>query len=107
MRYLDPKADWPFIETFGKHPDLTICFLNALLPLAENEYITEIEYLPVHLMPQTPLRDYSIVDVRCRDERGRIFIVEMQMLWSPAFMHRVLFNASKACLLYTSPSPRD
>lgn len=96
MRYLDPKADWPFIETFGKHPDLTICFLNALLPLAENEYITEIEYLPVHLMPQTPLRDYSIVDVRCRDERGRIFIVEMQMLWSPAFMHRVLFNASKA-----------
>ena len=28
--------------------------------------------------------------------RGRRFIVEMQMLWSPAFMQRVLFNASKA-----------
>ena len=34
--------------------------------------------------------------MRCRDKRGRQFIVEMQMLWSSAFMQRVLFNASKA-----------
>ena len=34
--------------------------------------------------------------MRCRDKVGRQFIVEMQMLWSSAFMQRVLFNASKA-----------
>ena len=30
-----------------------------------------------------------------RDEKGRQFIVEMQMLWTEAFKQRVLFNASK------------
>ena len=38
----------------------------------------------------------SVVDVRCMDMRGRQFIVEMQMIWTPAFQQRVLFNASKA-----------
>ena len=42
------------------------------------------------------LRKNSIVDVRCRDIRGRQFIVEMQMVWTPEFKHCVLFNASKA-----------
>ena len=97
MRYLDPKADLTFKKVFGEHPDLVISILNALLPFeTEEEHIVEVEYLPIELVPETPLKKNSIVDVRCRDERGRIFIVEMQMLWSPAFMHRVLFNASKA-----------
>ena len=34
--------------------------------------------------------------MQCRDNRGRCFIVEMQMVWSPEFEQRVLFNASKA-----------
>jgi predicted transposase/invertase (TIGR01784 family) len=36
------------------------------------------------------------VDVRCIDNKGRQFIVEMQMLWTDSFKSRVLFNASKA-----------
>ena len=47
-------------------------------------------------MPKNPLRKNSIVDVRCRDKRGRQFIVEMQMVWSAEFQQRVMFNASKA-----------
>ena len=58
--------------------------------------IAEIEYLTPELVPETPLKKNSIVDVRCKDKMGRQFLVEMQMLWSPAFMQRVLFNASKA-----------
>ena len=42
------------------------------------------------------MRKNSIVDVRCKDKQGRQFIVEMQMIWSPEFQQRVLFNASKA-----------
>ena len=30
------------------------------------------------------------------DSRGRQFIVEMQMIWSPEFMQRVMFNSAKA-----------
>lgn len=96
MRYLDPKADLTFKHVFGEHPDLVRSLLNALLPLEPSQEVVEIEYLPVELVPDNPLRKNSIVDVRCRDKRGRIFIVEMQMIWTPEFKQRVLFNASKA-----------
>ena len=36
------------------------------------------------------------LNVRCKDEQGRQFLVEMQMIWSEEFKQRVLFNASKA-----------
>ena len=95
-RYLDPKADLTFKRVFGEHPDLVRSFLNALLPLEAGEEIERVEYLPAELVPENPLRKNSIVDVRCRDNRGRQFIVEMQMAWSPEFRQRVLFNAAKA-----------
>lgn len=96
MKYLDPKADLTFKRVFGEHPDLVISLLNALLPIQEDEAVTEIEYLPADMVPDNPLRKYSIVDVRCRDKKGRQFLVEMQMVWSAEFQQRVLFNASKA-----------
>lgn len=96
MKYLNPKADLTFKRVFGQHPDLVMSLLNALLPLKQGEEITEIEYLPSEMIPKNPLRKYSIVDVRCKDKKGRQFLVEMQMLWSPEFYQRVLFNASKA-----------
>lgn len=96
-KYLDPKADLTFKKVFGEHPDLVISLLNALLPFDKpEEEITWIEYLPPELVPKNPLRKNSIVDVRCRDKRGRQFIVEMQMVWSTEFRQRVMFNASKA-----------
>lgn len=96
MRYLNPKADLTFKRVFGEHPDLVKSFLNALLPLEPEENITDIEYLPSEMVPKNPLRKNSIVDVRCKDNKGRYFIVEMQMIWSTEFKQRVLFNASKA-----------
>ena len=96
MKYLDPKADLTFKRVFGEHPDLVMSLLNALLPLSSEQEITDIEYLPSEMVPENPLRKNSIVDVRCKDKAGRQFIVEMQMIWSPEFKQRVLFNASKA-----------
>lgn len=96
MRYLDPKADLTFKKIFGEHKDLLISLLNALLPLADDEQIESVEYLSPELVPETYVGKNSIVDVRCRDVKGRQFIVEMQMLWTEASKQRVLFNASKA-----------
>ena len=96
-KYLDPKADLTFKKVFGEHPDLVISLLNALLPFTTaKEYITSVQYLNPELVPENPLRKNSIVDVRCMDSRGRQFIVEMQMIWSPEFMQRVMFNSAKA-----------
>lgn len=96
MRYLDPKNDLTFKKVFGQHPHLLRSFLNALLPLEEGQVIESLEYLPAELVPVVPLFKHSIVDVRCQDNTGRQFIVEMQMLWTDSFKSRVLFNASKA-----------
>ena len=94
---MDPKADLTFKKVFGEHPELVKSLLNALLPFkSEEEEITSVTYLTPEMVPQTPTRKYSIVDVRCEDAQGRQFIVEMQMVWSVEFKQRVLFNASKA-----------
>ena len=96
MRYLDPRADLTFKRIFGEHKDLVISLLNALLPLDDSHLVKSVEYIPVEMVPNTPLKKNSIVDVRCHDQDGRQFLVEMQMIWSKEFMQRVLFNASKA-----------
>jgi len=96
IRYLDPKVDLIFRRIFGEHPDLLINFLNAVMPLPADRMIIEIEYLPSELMPATPLKKYSIVDVRCKDNHHRQFIIEMQVYWNSDFYNRIVFNAGKA-----------
>lgn len=95
-RYLDPRVDVVFKKIFGDHPDLLKSFLNGVLPLPEGHKIISIEYLPSELVPRIPIFKHTIVDVRCKDETGRIFIVEMQIQWTRGFMQRMLFNTSAA-----------
>ena len=96
-KYLDPKTDLTFKKVFGEHKDLVISFMNALLPFdSPEEEIEDVEYLSPELVPVNPLWKDSVVDVRCRDVRGRQFIVEMQMMWTVEYKQRVLFNAYKA-----------
>lgn len=95
-KYLDPKSDLTFKKVFGEHKDLMISFLNALLPLQPGKEVVEIEYLSSELVPDHPEKKDSIVDVRCRDNAGRQFLVEMQMYWTDAFKQRALFNTCKA-----------
>ena len=94
--YLDPKNDLTFKRIFGEHPDLLISFLNALMPFDDGQIITEVEYLLPEQVPDNPLKRNSIVDVKCKDNHNRIFIVEMQMLWDESFNNRLVFNAGKA-----------
>jgi conserved hypothetical protein (putative transposase or invertase) len=95
-RYLDPKADLTFKRIFSQHPKLLKSFLNAVLPFEPDRFIEEVEYLPSEMAPDSPGRKYSIVDVRCKDNSNRQFIVEMQSTWEEGFMSRILFNAGKA-----------
>jgi len=96
-KYLDPRADLTFKKVFGEHKHLVISLLNALLPLADDERVESIGYWPAEKVPSRPLKEKdSIVDVCCRDNKKREFIVEMQMTWTESFKKRVLLNASKA-----------
>ena len=95
-KYLDPKADLTFKLVFGEHPDLVMSLLNALLPLDDDGQITSVEYATPQMIPENPAKKDSVVDVRCTDQQGRQFIVEMQLYWNQYFKNRVLLNASKA-----------
>ena len=95
-KYLNPKADLTFKKIFGEHEELLMSLLNALLPLDEGKRIEHVEYLPAEMVPETPMKKDSIVDVRCRETGGRHFIVEMQMNWNNEYQNRVILNASKA-----------
>ena len=114
-KYLDPKADLTFKKIFGEHKNLVISLLNALLPLKNDEWVESIEYWPAekgrvqdfrvswegNLPDRTEAEKYSIVDVCCKDNKHREFIVEMQMSWTDSFKNRVLLNASKAYVAQT------
>ena len=93
-RYLDPKSDLVFKKIFGHHPDLLKSFLNALLPLPDDCIIESLTYLSTENVPEIAGLKHSIVDVRCQDNHGRHFIVEMQLQWSKYFTQRMLFNTA-------------
>ena len=95
-RYLDPKNDLTFKRIFGEHPALLLNFLNAVMPFEAGRHILTLEYLPVEQVPDNPGKKNSIVDVKCRDNYDRQFIIEMQMDWEALFMNRIVFNAGKA-----------
>jgi predicted transposase/invertase (TIGR01784 family) len=96
-RYImDPKSDIVFKKIFGEHPNLVKSFLNSILPLPPGRKIETIDYLPSEQTPRIPSMKNTIVDVKCTDQDGRIFITEMQMVWHSSFDKRLLHGASRA-----------
>ncbi|MBX9578645.1 MAG: Rpn family recombination-promoting nuclease/putative transposase [Chthoniobacterales bacterium] len=93
-RYLDPKNDFAFKKIFGHHPNLLKSFLNAILPLPDGCVIESLTYLVSEGIPELENFKNSIVDVRCKDNHGRYFIVEMQMQWIKDFVRRMLYNTT-------------
>ncbi|MDR2383663.1 MAG: Rpn family recombination-promoting nuclease/putative transposase [Prevotellaceae bacterium] len=92
-RYLDPKNNTLFRSIFGKHPELLISFLNAMMPLEENQYIKTVEYI------QDPTGfgdDEELIEVLCRDNRRKKFIVEMDIEPGALDRDRMLYILSNA-----------
>src|SRR5437879_1693480 len=90
IRLLDPKSDIVFKKIFGQHPELIKSFLNSVLPLPKGRLIESVKYLTPEQSPRIPSMKNTIVDVKCTDQNGHIFIVEMQMSWSKSFLKRFL-----------------
>src|SRR3954468_336700 len=80
----------------GLHKPLLIELLTSLLELAGDHRIADLQYLsPEQHVPVGELK-LSLVDVKCFDERGRHYVVEMQVLNVEGFEKRVVYNTSKA-----------
>lgn len=98
MRFLNPKTDFAFKKIFGSEEsrDILLSFLNAILELEHPYCIQEVQILDPYLAPKIKGMKDTYLDVRVKDEQGRSYIVEMQVLNVAGFEKRVLYNACKA-----------
>jgi predicted transposase/invertase (TIGR01784 family) len=96
MAFADLKNDYIFRRIFATHPDILRRLLNDLLEREGAQTIETIEYLPGEQLPVVEGAKLSILDVRCKDQAGTTFVVEMQLIHHPGFVNRVVYNACKA-----------
>ncbi len=96
MVFADLKNDFVFRRIFATHPDILRGLLNDLLDRRGSEAIVAVEYLPSEQLPLVTGAKLSILDVRCKDESGAVFVVEMQLIHVPGFVNRVVYNGCKA-----------
>jgi predicted transposase/invertase (TIGR01784 family) len=94
---IDPKVDYAFKHLFGRDATrpILIDIVNSVLDPAPAERVRDIEILnPFN--PKEALDDkLSILDVKARDQSGRQFNIEMQMLVYPFYEKRILHYACK------------
>ena len=96
MAFADLKNDFVFRRIFATHPEILRGLLNDLLDRSGDEAIVSLEYLPSEQLPLVMGAKLSILDVRCKDQAGATFVVEMQLIHVPGFINRVVYNACKA-----------
>lgn len=96
-RYLDPTVDLVFKKLFGEksHKEITIDFLNNILELKPGDLITSIEFNDTFNRKRNKQDKLSIVDVRCTDQTGKTYIVEMQADSVSDFKQRCEYYVAK------------
>jgi len=99
---IDPKVDYAFKWLFGheQNTPILIHLLHAILNPAPEEQIVELQILNPFTDKMALDEKLSILDIKARDQLGRQFNVEMQMLATPALRPRILYYWGK---LYTGP----
>ncbi|MBL7786422.1 MAG: Rpn family recombination-promoting nuclease/putative transposase [Chitinophagales bacterium] len=97
MKFVDVKNDVAFRKIFGnsKKSIVLISFLNAVLDLEGSNRISKVTIIDPYLLPRLKGEKASILDVRATDQRGRQFIVEMQVADKKGFDKRVQFYTSR------------
>ena len=95
--FFNPTLDTAFKKVFNleTHKDLLISFLNAILRRKEGEKIIEVNPLPQEMLSIVTKSKKSVLDVRCKDEKGNQYVVEMQNKGLTNFIQRVHYYASR------------
>jgi len=98
MQFADPRTDFAFKLIFGndKAREVLISFLNAVLGLEGIHAIAEVTILNPYQAPKFSALKRSYLDVKCRDNRGVEFVVEMQVEYTEGLKKRIEYNACKA-----------
>jgi predicted transposase/invertase (TIGR01784 family) len=91
---IDPKIDCVFKALLGAEANrrLLIHFLNAVLGAALPAPIRQVEILNPYNEREFLDDKLSIVDVKARDEQGRLYQIEIQLLSHPDLPARMLYT---------------
>lgn len=94
---IDPKVDYAFKRLFGleRNRTLLIHLLHAILQPTPEERIVTLEILNPFSDKEKLDDKLSILDLKARDQSGRQFNIEMQLLAYGAFRQRVLYYWAK------------
>ena len=98
MKFVDITNDIAFRKIFGndsKKKSL-ISFLNAVIDLPKNVQIIDVEITNPYQLGKLSGGKSTIVDVKAKDEKGNIFIVEMQVAEFDFFHKRILYYTSQS-----------
>ncbi len=90
---IDPKVDIAFKKVFGTEawPNLTMSLINAVLQGGPLQPLTWLELLNPYTEKMAPDDKLSILDVKARDDQGRLFNIEMQMVANKSLPERILY----------------
>ena len=95
-KFINPFTDFGFHRIFGQevHKELLIDFLNELLK--DERHIVDITFLNPIQQLET-IEDRGVIfDIHCRDDKGGLFVVEMQNGAQPYFYDRGIYYLSRA-----------
>jgi predicted transposase/invertase (TIGR01784 family) len=94
---IDPKIDYAFKRLFGTEQNgaLLIHLINAVLRPKPGKEVVEVEILNPFNEKDFDDDKLSVVDVKARDQGGRRYNVEMQMLADQYFCKRLLYYWAK------------
>ncbi len=97
MKFVDIKNDVAFRKIFGNENKkiILLSFLNAVMKLKDDARIADVEILNPYQLPIIKNLKASIIDVKAKDERGKTYIIEMQVSEPDGLDKRLLYYASK------------
>lgn len=89
----DPKVDYAFKHVFGREPSkpALMSLVDAVLQPAAGEQIVSLDLLNPFNDKEALDDKLSVLDVKARDQSGRQFNLEMQILAYGAFRQRALY----------------
>ena len=107
QRYVDVLSDSGFKALFGdqENKPVLIDFLNAVLP--KGRRVKDLTYTTTEFEGLTPNNKAARLDLRCEDEDGTSFIIEMQKYDHDNFFKRCVSYGAKVYDLKTIKGNRD
>ena len=100
-KFADPTSDFGFKKLFvdPKNKSLLISFLNSILERKGKDLITDAIVTDPNNLPAMAGDKHSIVDLRCKDENDKNYIIEIQVENEHNFPQRCVYYAARALTL--------